>query len=80
MATHIESVKVSNPSYASGKQLAQHIFLEAMATIDLRHAMLAKLKREGGALVAGGRFDSALAAAARRGVWQSGKPDGRDFG
>lgn len=54
MATHIESLKVSKPSYASGKQLAQHIFLETMATIDVRHAMLAKLKREGGALVAGG--------------------------
>ncbi|MFB3921922.1 MAG: glycerate kinase [Terriglobia bacterium] len=54
MATHLESPKISNLSYAGGKQLARHIFLETMATIDVRHAMLAKLKREGGALVAGG--------------------------
>ncbi len=54
MATHTQSLKVSSPSYASGKQIAQHIFLETMATIDVRHAMLTKLKREGGALVAGG--------------------------
>lgn len=54
MATHTEPLKISKPSYASGKQLAHHIFLETMATIDVRHTMLTKLKREGGALVAGG--------------------------
>lgn len=54
MGTHAETLTASNPSYASGKQLAQHIFLETMATIDVRHAMLTKLKRAGGALVAGG--------------------------
>lgn len=51
MATR--SVSVAKPSYASGKQLARQIFLEALATIDVRHAMLAKVKREGGALVTG---------------------------
>lgn len=49
-----ESLSVSKPAYTNGKQLAHHIFLETMAAIDVRHAMLAKLQREGGALVAGG--------------------------
>jgi hydroxypyruvate reductase len=54
MGTRTESLKVSNPAYVSGKHIAKHVFLETMATIDVRHAMLSKLKREGGALVAGG--------------------------
>lgn len=49
-----ESIRVAKPAYADGKQLAQQIFLEALTAVDVRHAMLAKLKREGGALVAGG--------------------------
>ncbi len=53
MRTKTESLHVSKPSYAGGKQLAQNIFLETIATIDVRRAMLSKLKREGGALVAG---------------------------
>src|SRR5947209_15510944 len=51
MATR--SVTLTKPSYANGKQLARQIFLETMATIDVRHAMLTKVKREGGTLVAG---------------------------
>src|SRR5438034_3934423 len=51
MATR--SVTLTKPSYASGKQLARQIFMETMATIDVRHAMLTKVKREGGTLVAG---------------------------
>jgi hydroxypyruvate reductase len=41
-------------AYAHGKQLARQIFLEIMATIEVRHALLAKVKFQGGALVAGG--------------------------
>jgi glycerate 2-kinase len=40
-------------AYSQGKQLARQIFLDTLAAIDVRHAMLAKLTREGGALVAG---------------------------
>jgi glycerate 2-kinase len=53
MPVSIESASVAKPLYSNGKQLAQHIFLETLAAIDVRHAMLAKLKREGDALVAG---------------------------
>ena len=51
MATR--SATLTQPSYANGKQLARQIFLETMATLDVRHAMLTKVKREGGTLVAG---------------------------
>jgi hydroxypyruvate reductase len=54
MQTHTASITTAGLPYTSGKQLAAHIFLETMAAIDVRHAMLAKLRREGGALVAGG--------------------------
>ncbi len=54
MTTRTETQKLAAPLYANGKQLAQQIFLEMMAAIDVRHTMLTKLKREGGALVAGG--------------------------
>jgi hydroxypyruvate reductase len=54
MTTSAQSAALTNLAYAHGKQLAQQIFLETMATIEVRHAMLAKLKFEGGALVAGG--------------------------
>jgi len=53
MHNRSESVSVAKPHYAGGKHLAEQIFLETMTTIDVRHAMLSKLKREGGALVAG---------------------------
>ncbi len=51
MATR--SATLTQPSYANGKQLDRQIFLETMATLDVRHAMLTKVKREGGTLVAG---------------------------
>lgn len=53
MPVHTESASIAKPLYSRGKQLAQHIFLETLAAIDVRHAMLAKLKREGDTLVAG---------------------------
>jgi glycerate 2-kinase len=53
MATHTEARSIAKPLYSNGKQLAHYIFLETMAAIDVRHAMLAKLKLENGALVAG---------------------------
>jgi glycerate 2-kinase len=54
METRTESLKTASLPYTSGKQFAEHIFLETMAGVEVRHAMLAKLRREGGALVAGG--------------------------
>lgn len=53
MVTQSKSLSVAKPDYANGKQLAEQIYLETMAKIDVRHAMLGKLKREGGALVVG---------------------------
>ena len=52
--TLTKSLTLSTLAYSHGKQLARQTFLETMANIDVRHAMLTKLKREGGALVAGG--------------------------
>ncbi|MBZ5544980.1 MAG: DUF4147 domain-containing protein [Acidobacteriia bacterium] len=54
MGTRTESAQTASLPYTSGKQLAAHIFLETMTAIEVRHAMLAKLRREGGALVVGG--------------------------
>ncbi len=50
-----QSEPVSPPQilYANGKQLARRIFLESMASIDVRHAMLSQLERQKGALAAG---------------------------
>jgi glycerate 2-kinase len=53
MATHTQSASAAGLVYSNGKQLAHHIFLETMAAIDVRRAMLAKLKRNGRELVAG---------------------------
>jgi glycerate 2-kinase len=39
--------------YSAGKQLARGIFFETLTTIDVRRAMLSKLRRESTALVAG---------------------------
>lgn len=47
------STSVAKPLYADGKHLAERIFLEMMAAIDVRHAMLSKIKRRGETLVAG---------------------------
>ncbi len=54
MGIQSRSLKAAKLVYEHGKQLAQQIFLETMAIIEVRHAMLSKLKREGRALVAGG--------------------------
>jgi hydroxypyruvate reductase len=54
METHSGPISVARLRYTSGKQLAEQIFLDTLAAIDVRHAMLQKLKREGAALVAGG--------------------------
>jgi glycerate-2-kinase len=48
-----QSATLVKPEYSHGKQLAQQIFLETMAAIDVRHAMLAKLKFADGVLLAG---------------------------
>ncbi len=53
MATHTHSAGAAGLVYSNGKQLAHHIFLETMAAIDVRRAMLAKLRRNGKELVAG---------------------------
>ena len=53
MATQRQPVSTSHLRYPLGKQLAQQIFLETLATIDVRHAMLSKLKWQGQILRAG---------------------------
>ena len=53
MTTSAQSAAQAKLDYSHGKQLAQLIFHETMAAIDVRHAMLTKLKYEGGALMAG---------------------------
>ena len=53
MTTSAQSAAMVKPDYSHGKQLAEQIFLATMAAIDVRHAMLTKLKFEGGALIAG---------------------------
>ena len=53
METGSQPTSVAGLSYTSGKRLAEQIFLDTMAAIDVRHAMLQKLKREGSALAAG---------------------------
>jgi hydroxypyruvate reductase len=53
MTQAAQSVALSTLDYSRGKQLADQIFLHTMAALDLRSAMLAKLKREGELLKAG---------------------------
>ena len=53
MATLRRPLIEPKPSYAHGRQLAQHIFMATMALVDVRRAMLNKLKLEGGELRAG---------------------------
>jgi hydroxypyruvate reductase len=48
-----QSATLSELDYSRGKQLAIQVFLDTMAVLDLRSAMLAKLKREGELLKAG---------------------------
>jgi glycerate 2-kinase len=51
--TAVQSKPVDKPEYAHGKQLAQQIFHDTMAAIDVRHAMRTKLMYESGVLTAG---------------------------
>ena len=53
MISTAQSAAPPKPDYSHGKQLAQQIFHETMAAIDVRHAMHSKLRVIGGALVAG---------------------------
>jgi hydroxypyruvate reductase len=52
MTASAQSATLVKPDYSHGKHLAQQIFLETMAAIDVRHAMLAKLKFADGVLTA----------------------------
>jgi hydroxypyruvate reductase len=53
MTQAAQSATLSDLEYSRGKLLAIQVFLDAMAALDLRSVMLAKLKREGGLLKAG---------------------------
>jgi hydroxypyruvate reductase len=53
MTQAAQSATLSELDYSRGKQLAMQVFLDTMAALDLRSAMLAKLKREGELLKAG---------------------------
>ena len=53
MTQAAQSATLSELEYTRGKQLAIQVFLDAMAALDVRSAMLAKLKREGELLKAG---------------------------
>jgi hydroxypyruvate reductase len=53
MTPATQSATPSSLDYSRGKQLANQVFLDAMAALDLRSAMLAKLKRDGELLKAG---------------------------
>ena len=53
MTQAAQSATLSALEYSHGKQLAIQVFLDTMAALDVRSAMLAKLKREGELLKAG---------------------------
>ena len=53
MTQAAHSATLSELDYSHGKQLAIQIFLDTMAALDLRSAMLTKLKRDGEVLKAG---------------------------
>jgi glycerate 2-kinase len=53
MATSTKSADVATPVYSNGKQLAHRIFHETLTAIDVRRALLAKLKLANQTLVAG---------------------------
>ena len=52
MTQAVQSAALSHLDYSRGKQLAMQVFLDALAALDVRSAMLAKLKHEGGCLKA----------------------------
>jgi hydroxypyruvate reductase len=53
MTQAAQSATLSDLEYSRGKQLAIQVFLDTLASLDVRSAMLAKLKREGELLKAG---------------------------
>ena len=53
MGTQSQPVSTSQLHFPLGKHLARQIFLETLAAIDVRHAMLSKLKWQGQVLQAG---------------------------
>ena len=53
MPTPPKTPRAKSPVYSSGKEIAHKIFLEVMKAIDVRHAMRAKIRLQGEALVAG---------------------------
>jgi hydroxypyruvate reductase len=53
MTMAAQSAAITKQDYSHGKQLAQQIFHETMAAIDVRHAMLSKLTFKDGAVMAG---------------------------
>jgi hydroxypyruvate reductase len=53
MTQAAQSATLSRLDYSRGKELAIQVFLDAIVALDLRSAMLAKLKREGELLKAG---------------------------
>jgi glycerate 2-kinase len=53
MGARTDSIKSPKLAYSSGKELAKLILLETMAAIDVRHAMLGRIRLEAGRLVAG---------------------------
>jgi len=53
MGAQSQSISAVQLLFPMGKQLAQRIFLETLAAIDVRHAMLSKLKCQGQVLQAG---------------------------
>ena len=52
MTQAAQSATLSHLEYSRGKLLAIQVFLDALAALDVRSAMLAKLKHEGGLLKA----------------------------
>ena len=60
MTQTVQSATLSHLEYSRGKLLAIQVFLDALAALDVRSAMLAKLKHEGGLLKAG-EFSLSLA-------------------
>ena len=53
MDTRTPTVALTKPRYTQGKQLAERIFFDTMAAIDLRQAMLSRLESKRGILRAG---------------------------
>ena len=76
MTQAAQSARRSKLDYSHGKELAIQVFLGAMAAMDLRPAMLAKLKLEGELLKAGACLAFPQAASARRRLRKSRQSNG----